>query len=443
MSIKSLLPRLGALLLAAVLTGCGIGAAPASTLPPETAAPTEEVWGLEVAEALTPAPAPAPTPSPTPSPSPVPSPSPSPVPSPSPTPAPDPLEAAVQETLDRLTLEEKVAQLFVITPESLAGTDSDAAYAGEATRNAFDTYPVGGLIYMGENLLSRDQAEEMLSETRTISRDRIGLTPFLCVDEEGGTVARISGVEGFDIEAYPDMSEVGASGDPERARSIGTEMGEYLRDLGFNVDFAPVADVLTNSENTVVKDRSFGTDPETVSAMTAAFTEGLQSQGVLGCYKHFPGHGGTAADSHQGYAYADATLEDLRQTDLVPFRDGAERQVPFIMVGHISLPNATAEDLPASLSPEIVTGVLREEIGYEGIVITDGMNMGAISQNYSSADGAVLAIEAGVDMILMPVSFREAYHGILEAVESGRISRERLDQSLRRILRVKLGYLAE
>ena len=437
MSIKTHFPRLGALLLAAVLTGCGAAAAPAPSMAPETEAPTQEVWGLEVTEA--PPPTEAPKPAVTPSPSPTPAPS----PTPEPTPEPDPLEAAVQETLDRLTLEEKVAQLFVITPESLAGTDSAATAAGEATRSAFDTYPVGGLIYMGENLLSRDQAEEMLSATRSISRERIGLTPFLCVDEEGGSVARISGVEGFGIEGFPDMNEVGASGDPEQARSIGTEMGQYLRDLGFNVDFAPVADVLTNSENTVVKYRSFGSDPETVTAMTAAFTQGLQSQGVLGCYKHFPGHGGTAADSHQGYAYADATLEDLRQTDLVPFRDGAERQVPFIMVGHISLPGATAEDLPASLSREMVTGILREELGYEGIVITDGMNMGAISQNYSSADGAVLAFEAGVDMILMPVSFREAYHGILEAVESGRISRERLDESLRRILRVKLRYLAE
>ena len=341
----------------------------------------------------------------------------------------------IRELLAGMSLEEKAAQLFVVTPEALG----EWTYVGEEARIAYDMYPVGGILCMGPNLEDPDQTRQMLSDYQQLSLDRTGLPLFLCVDEEGGTVARISGNSAFGIDEYPDMADVGASGDPEWARQIGAEMGGYLSDLGFNVDFAPLADVLSNEYNTVVKWRSFGSDPDLVADMTRAFAEGLQSQGVLAAYKHFPGHGATAEDSHEGFAYAETDPDTLRTRDLVPFADGISLGIPFIMVGHIALPNVTGDDLPATLSHALVTDLLRQEMGYSGIVITDSMNMGAIVDRYGSGEAAVMALEAGVDMILTPEDFYGAYSGVLEAVNEGRLTRERIDQSLTRILTVKLG----
>ena len=350
-------------------------------------------------------------------------------------------EERIADILSNMTPEEKAAQLFVVTPEALTGFAGTVTAAGDLTREAFDEIPVGGIVYMGDNLENSDQTREMLSDMQEISLDRIGIPAFLCVDEEGGTVARISGASGFDIPDFPDMCDIGASGDTSRAQEIGEEMGSYLSDLGFNVDFAPVADVYSNEENAVVEYRAFSSDPQVVASMAAAFSQGISSRGVLYSYKHFPGHGNTAADSHAGFAESDADLATLRDRELVPFRDGIERGVPMIMVGHISLPNVTQDDLPASLSGEIITGLLREELGYDGIVITDAMNMGAIADNYSYGEAALLALEAGADLLLMPSSFSSAYEAVVDAIRDGTISQERVDESLTRILRAKLRLL--
>ena len=191
----------------------------------------------------------------------------------------------------------------------------------------------------------------------------------------------------------------------------------------------------------MVEYRAFSSDPQVVATMAAAFSQGISSRGVLYSYKHFPGHGNTAADSHAGFAESDADLATLRDRELIPFRDGIERGVPMIMVGHISLPNVTQDDLPASLSGEIITGLLREELEYDGIVITDAMNMGAIADNYSSGEAALLALEAGADLLLMPSSFSSAYEAVVGAIRDGTISQERVDESLTRILRTKLRLL--
>ena len=350
-------------------------------------------------------------------------------------------EERIADILSNMTPEEKAAQLFVVTPEALTGFAGTVIAAGDLTREAFDEIPVGGIVYMGDNLENSDQTREMLSDMQEISLDRIGIPAFLCVDEEGGTVARISGASGFDIPDFPDMCDIGASGDTSRAQEIGEEMGSYLSDLGFNVDFAPVADVYSNEENAVVEYRAFSSDPQVVATMAAAFSQGISSRGVLYSYKHFPGHGNTAADSHAGFAESDADLATLRDRELIPFRDGIERGVPMIMVGHISLPNVTQDDLPASLSGEIITGLLREELEYDGIVITDAMNMGAIADNYSSGEAALLALEAGADLLLMPSSFSSAYEAVVGAIRDGTISQERVDESLTRILRTKLRLL--
>ncbi len=172
--------------------------------------------------------------------------------------------------------------------------------------------------------------------------------------------------------------------------------------------------------------------------MSLALAAGLKEQGIISTFKHFPGHGATAGDTHAGYAYTEKSLEQLQQCELVPFKGAIEQNAGFIMVGHISLPNVTGGDTPASLSPVIIEGVLRGQMGYDGVVVTDAMNMGAIVQQYSSSEAAVKALLAGADIILMPKDFREAYQGVIDAVNNGTLPLERIDQSLRRILTVKL-----
>ena len=348
------------------------------------------------------------------------------------------LDNEVQTILDNMTLEDKIAQLFILYPETLVSGVNRVTAAGEMTREAFDRRPVGGLIYMRQNLESREQVQTMLSDFQEISLSRTGLPAFLCVDEEGGKVTSVGGTEALAILRGEDMADIGARNRPEEAYQKGEFIGGYLSELGFNVDFAPVADVLSNPENTVVKKRSFGSDPKLVTAMTAAFAEGLQSKGILGSYKHFPGHGATAGDTHKGYSYTDKTLEELMACELLPFMDGISRDIPMIMVGHISLPKVIGDDTPASLSSYIMTDLLREELGYKGIIITDALAMKAVIDEYSSDEAAVRALEAGADILLLPEDFELAFQGVLQAVNEGRLSRERLDQSLQRIIRQKL-----
>ena len=348
------------------------------------------------------------------------------------------IDEQIDEMLEGMTLGEKAAQLFVVQPEDLVDGVSCVIQAGDATRKGLETYPVGGIIYMEQNLQSEEQVKEMLRNVQQFSRERTGLPLLTCVDEEGGTVARVAGSGNFDVTNVGNMSEIGASGDTERARQAGETIGTYLSELGFNLDFAPDADVWSNPANEIVRYRSFGTDPKQVSEMSMAALDGLMSKGVTGVIKHFPGHGATEGDTHEGYAYTNKTWGELEICELIPFQTGIEQEVPMIMAGHISLPNVTGDETPASLSHEIVTKRLREQMGYDGVVVTDAMNMGAVAENYEPAEAAVKALQAGVDLILMPEDFRAAYQGVMDAVEDGTLSKKRIDQSLRRILRLKL-----
>ena len=352
------------------------------------------------------------------------------------------LQNRINEIISGMTLEEKVAQLFMITPEALTGMDPVTA-AGETTRKALEEYPVGGIIYFRKNLVNPEQVRTMTANIQTYAMERTGLPLLLSVDEEGGSVTRFGNNPGFDFDASADMKAIGESGDPQQAYELGERLGSFLYDLGINMDNAPDADVLSNPQNTVVRDRSFGSDCEVVSEMALAELRGLESQGVIGLLKHFPGHGATAGDTHEGYAYTDASLEEMMANELVPFADGIEAGVDVIMVGHISCPQVTGDDLPASLSEKMTTQILRQEMGYDGFLITDAMNMGAVSENYSSSEAAVAAIRAGIDMILMPQDFQQAYEGILNAVESGELTEERIDESLRRITALKLKISGE
>lgn len=340
----------------------------------------------------------------------------------------------VEEILAGMTLEEKVYQLFIITPEALTGSNTVTA-AGETTRKSLENYPVGGLVYFSKNLKDPAQTKKMLQNVMAFSYEVEGLPLFTCIDEEGGRVARIGSNPVFGVEKIGSMQEIK---DEKEAYEAGETIGTYLSRFGFNFNFAPDADVLTNKSNKAIGDRSFGSDVDTVVKMAAAFSDGLHSQNVLSSFKHFPGHGAVQGDTHDGFAYTDKTYEELLKSELKPFMAAGSLGVDAVMAAHISVPEITGEDTPCTLSEKMITDVLRRDLGFEGLIITDALDMGAITQNYTSRQAAVLAFRAGVDMLLMPRDFKQASEGILEAVEKGEISEERIDESLRRIIKAKL-----
>ena len=237
-----------------------------------------------------------------------------------------------------------------------------------------------------------------------------------------------------------DMRDIGATGDAERAYDAAAYMGNYLSYLGFNVDFAPDADIASNPDGTMGR-RAFGSTADEVSPMVAAQVRGFTDAGMLCSAKHFPGIGGAVGDSHDQSIYSERTLDEIRDEELRPFEAAIDEDVPFVMVGHLSMPRVTGDDDPASISSELVTDVLRAELGYEGIVITDSFEMGAATVALDGAGLAVAAVSAGVDMVLMPADLDAAHQGILDAVGTGELTEGRIDESVRRILRVKLGRL--
>lgn len=350
------------------------------------------------------------------------------------TPTEESVGRQVEQILASMSMRQKICQMFIVTPEVL--TDgANATTADEIMYQSLGEYPVGGLVYFSGNLTDTGQTQEMLSQTQKYATDIEEIPLFLCVDEEGGKVARIGNNKGFDVPKIEPMGKVNSE---EEAYEAGNKIGLYLSALGFNLDFAPDADVLTNQKNTVIGSRSFGSDAGTVLCYASAYADGLHANGILSTFKHFPGHGATEADTHDGFAYTDKTYEELRAAELVPFAGAEEAGVDFIMISHISVPNVTGDYTPCSLSYKMVTEVLRQDLGYDGIIVTDAMNMGAIVEKYASDAAAAAAIEAGVDMILMPDNFNQAVEGVLSAVSSGSISEARIDESVRRILKAKL-----
>lgn len=341
------------------------------------------------------------------------------------------LEEMVEASISEMPLEDRVAGLFMITPEALTGVDK-AIRAGEGTREALNKYAVGGLVYFSQNITDKEQLMEMLTNTRSMSKYPI----FLAVDEEGGTVRRV-GDSSIEVEEVGNMSDIGAAGDVNAAYDSGAVIATYLYELGFNLDFAPVADVVADVENSAIGTRSFGSDPAAVGDMVSSMVSGIQDTGISSCLKHFPGIGAASEDTHDGMVVIEKSAEELSASELIPFKAGIGAGAHFVMVGHASLPNVIGDNTPCSLSEAVITNTLRGELGYNGIVITDAMNMSAITEYYAADEAAVMALKAGADMILMPENFETAYNGVLAAVQEGVIAEERVNESLKRIYRVK------
>ena len=265
--------------------------------------------------------------------------------------------------------------------------------------------------------------------------------PFLAIDEEGGNVMRI-GSSAIEVPYVGSMGSVGAAGDPEAAYQAGSTIGAYLHELGFNLDLAPDADVLVDPGNVTIGDRSFGSDPELCGQMVHRYVDGLHENGIASCLKHFPGLGDTESDTHTGAAWSSRTIEDYRSTEFLSFGGGIDAGTEMVMISHLSNSELSGSDLPASLNKTIIADLLRTELGFKGIVITDSLRMGAVTEQFGSSEAAVTALEAGIDILLMPADFHAARQGILDAVHDGQISEERIDESLFRILRARAA-LAE
>lgn len=348
------------------------------------------------------------------------------------------LEIKITDWLSSHSLKERVAQLFIVQPEALCNEKTVSEIEME---NALKEYPVGGIIYFSDNLIDPEQTKGMIANTKKYYKDNGNLPPFISVDEEGGLVARIGNAGTFGVETFDPMWYTGETGDPANATYVGTTIGTYLHNLGFNLDFAPDADVLTNPYNYVIGTRAFSDDPHVVSAMVQAESLAMKKTGVMPVIKHFPGHGGTLGDTHEGYAYTDKTLDQLMKSELIPFQECIENKMAdMIMVAHISVPSILGDNTPCSLSEYMITDVLRKQMGYDGLVITDSFSMGVIVNAYDSGTAALQALQAGVDILLMPQDFHQAYDAVIHAVESGTISEERINASVRRILRVKLKW---
>ena len=262
---------------------------------------------------------------------------------------------------------------------------------------------------------------------------------FLGVDEEGGTVSRIGGnVTGVGkIESADKLGEQ----ETQNTYIAYEKMGSYLEQIGINLNFAPVADLDTDI-NKLFDARSFGQDPVSVSEFVKMAVLGLKEHSLTVCLKHFPGHGATKGDSETGMAVTDRTLEEMRESEFLPFIAGIEGGADMVMIGQISVPQITGTNVPASLSKEVVTDILKNELGFGGIIITDAMNMPSITDYYLSGEAAVMALQAGVDMILMPEDFEAAYQAVLDAVTQGVLTEDRINESLRRIYRVRCAEMA-
>lgn len=347
------------------------------------------------------------------------------------------LEEKIQNLLEEMPIEDKVAQLFFVTPESLTGGNA-VVDMSVSLENALKQYPVGGIILFSQNMQNEEQLCHLLTDLKGVSEYPL----FVGVDEEGGPmVARVANHPNFDVPQFPDMATIGMSEDLDEAYEVGVEIGRYLQEYGFNVNFAPVADVLTNQSNEAIGRRSFGSNVEIVSEMVMREVEGMQEQGISAVLKHFPGHGGTGEDSHNEAAVSASSYEEMLKAELLPFQKGIEAGADMIMIGHISTPNATKEDGPSTLSKAWITDCLRDELGFEGVIITDSMSMGAIINYYDPDQACVMALEAGNDMILMPYHFQKSYQAVLDAVKNGKIPENRIDDSLSRIYKIKLREL--
>ena len=341
------------------------------------------------------------------------------------------MEKRVEEKLSNMTLDEKIGQMLMIfyRKDTVDNT----------LRDSLKTVKPGGFILFAENFTSYDQSLEFIKEVKSSS----DIPMIISVDQEGGRVQRIKELSDKEVSIIPAMNYVGKMDDTELTKDIGKVIGEELRVFGINMDFAPVMDVWENKDNTVIGKKSFGNTPEFVSKHALALGEGLKETGIIPVYKHFPGHGNTSVDSHEDLPVVTKSKEELLKDDIIPFMDAIKNGEEVIMIGHLAVPSITGDNTPASLSRKIITDLLKNELGFKGLVITDALNMGALTNNYTQDEVYIKAINAGVDILLMPNGSKDALNTIRDAVNKGMISEDTINNSVRKILTLKYKYIED
>ncbi len=342
------------------------------------------------------------------------------------------MDALTTELMRQMTLEEKIGQLFIVNTDSL---DFNAERKmTETMKENLKKYQPGGVIFFSFNLKNQKQTTKFITAMQACTK----IPMFMSVDEEGGVVARIANTSGMTTTKFPSMAAIGKTGDPQKAYQVGSTIGQEIGEMGFNLDFAPVADLSTNADNTEIGERSFGSDTALVSEMVAQEVKGLQENGVSATLKHFPGQGNCEEDTHRGYAELGVAIDQLRDREFKPFSAGIAAGADFVMMSHVSVRSITQNEVPASLSSLMVKDILREELKYKNIIITDAMNMKIITKFYDPGQAALMAVKAGNDMILMPDDFVQSCKALKKAVRAGELSEKNIDQAVARILSVKI-----
>ncbi len=330
--------------------------------------------------------------------------------------------------LENLTLEEKIGQMLFI---SYRKENMD-----EKLKNLLTDIKPGGFIFFSENFQEYQTAKKLISDIKSTSN----IPLFLGIDEEGGRIDRFNNIKGYTYEKIPPMLDIGKTNQILTAYQTGAYIAQILNDFELNIDFAPVIDVYSNPKNTVIGNRSFGSDPKLVSSMGLNLAEGLKDNSIIPVYKHFPGHGNTSKDSHYELPVINKNKEYLLNNDLIPFIDAINNNAEIIMIGHLAVPAITKDNTPASLSKELITDFLKNELNYQNIVITDALNMQAITKNYSDKEVYELAINAGVDILLMPNNEKDAVNTIKELIQENKITEGQINSSVLKILNLKLKY---
>lgn len=343
------------------------------------------------------------------------------------------IDTMLQRALSNMTLQEKIGQLFIVNLEEL-DEQSECKTISKGMKEKLKNYPVGGVIFFSRNIENPKQTKQFIQQLQKASQYPM----FISVDEEGGEISRIGNNPKMKTTKFPPMAEIGKTDNEEKAYEVGKTIGAEIKNLGFNLDFAPVADLETNPHSPEIGKRAFSDDPNVAGKMVAQVVIGLQEENVSATLKHFPGHGSASEDTHKGYADISQSIKQLREVEFIPFQAGIEAGVDLIMVSHLTIRNVTDEKIPASLSSLIITEILRSELGYQNLVITDALNMKAITKYYTPGEAAIKAVEAGADLLLMPDQLEEAFDTLYQAVLEGKFDEKRIDESVIRILKIKI-----
>jgi len=342
-------------------------------------------------------------------------------------------DPTIEAILASMTVEEKIGQLLMPAFQYDRNNLPVRGVTAELRQLLEDVAP-GGFLLFAANIESPGQLRSFIGEMQAASR----IPLIIAVDQEGGIVRRLIPTDDMPVTSIPAASLVGRAGDADLAYELAVVMAGELRSLGITMNLAPVADVLTNPDNAVIGNRAYGVDPEVVSVMVESTVRGLQYGGVSATLKHFPGHGDTVEDSHVEMAVLPHGLERLDRIEFEPFRRGIAAGSDAVLIGHISVPALTGDYTPATLSPLVTKGLLRQHLGFGGLIITDALTMAALTTYYSAEEIPLRALNAGADVLLRPEDAGRALRTILEALENGEVSLDRIDQSVRRVLEVKI-----